>query len=271
MKSLETAIAVLKQFTQAKGDLSVAEIAAATGLNRSHLSKILSEFRDGGLLVQDAVTRRYGVGVGLFELGVKYANGSEVARNALPVMRELVDRCRHSATLSILNDDHVLHLMAVEGPLYLDGRWRVGGWLPIHATSAGKVLIAWLDHAELAALLKRITLHRITPLTVTDPKLLRRQLEEIRASGIALTRGESAPGLAALAVPIFDSADRVHAALGLVIPDQLFDAADVNRLRADLVRAARALSLKLGATTYPFGGDELALPPRTGRMRAKLA
>jgi IclR family acetate operon transcriptional repressor len=99
-----------------------------------------------------------------------------------------------------------------------------------------------------------VTLDPITPLTITDPAGFREQLDEVRASGIAMTRGESAPGLAALAVPVFDDRDEVAAALGLVIPDQIFDNVNVAELRTWLFDAARGLSLKLGASTYPFGG-----------------
>jgi len=272
MKSLKTAIDVLKVFSNADGDLSVADITALSGLRRSHVSKILGAFRDGGLLTQDANTRRYSTGVDLFELGVRYVNAQQIARDALPIMRQLVDRCRHSATLSVLHEDHALHLLAVEGPLYLDGRWRVGNRLPLHATSAGQTLLAWADGERLEEMLSRIILNRITPRTITDLKRLRKVLREVRASGIAVTRGQSVPGLAAMAVPVFDARNVVTAALGIIVPDQLFDGSDLAELQASLIDAARALSLRLAAPTYPFGGEEVAHAEasRSGSRRARV-
>lgn len=255
MKSLEIGIGVLKTFIGAASDLSVTEVVAATGLKKSHVSKILSAYREAGFLVQDPMTRRYSVGIEAFELGAHYAARQPMAREALPLMRQLVDQCGHSATLSILHHDHVLHLMAVEGPLYIDGRWRVGSRLPIHATASGKVLVAWLDAEHRDSLLDAVKLDAITPLTITDPIPLKAQLSKVHASGLAVTRGESAPGLAAMAVPIFDGGDHVAAALGLVIPDQIFANVDVLELKDRLFDVARSLSLKLGASTYPFGGE----------------
>lgn len=254
MKSLETALGVLKVFVDADGELSVQDIVEKVGLKKSHVSKILSTLRQAGMLEQNPKTRHYSVGVEAFELGTRYLVRQQLARDALPIMRQLVDRCGHSATLSIRRGGHVLHLMAVEGPLYIDGRWRVGNRLPIHATSAGRVLLAWMEEDEAKVLLAQLDLDPITPQTITDADALLERIAETRKSGLAITRGESAPGLAAIAVPVFDAEDKVDAALGLVIPDQHFDDADQVALQEELFGAARRLSLKLGAAAYPFGG-----------------
>lgn len=254
MKSLETALDVLKIFIDAESALSVAEVVELVGLNKSHTSKILSSLRSAGMLEQDSKSRRYSVGVEAFELGTRYLMRQQLARDALPIMRQMVDTCGHSSTLSIQRGGHVLHIMAVEGPLYIDGRWRVGNRLPLHATSAGRVLLAWTPEAELQGNISDLELVPITPQTITDPSVLFERIKATRHSGVAITRGESAPGLAAMAVPVFDSGDQVEAALGLVIPDQMFDDADQIALLEGLFESARSLSLKLGAAAYPFGG-----------------
>lgn len=254
LKSLETAMGVLATFIQSNATRSVTEIVAETGLKKSHVSKILKTFREADLLEQDPVTMRYGVGMGLFVLGSRFAARQVMAREALPIMRQLVDDTSHSATLSILYETSIMHLMAVEGPLYLDGRWRVGTLRPIHATAAGKVLLANMQPPAREDLLARVTLKAFTPLTITDPAILSAQLGHIGKAGFALTRGESAPGLSAISVPIFAENSKVVSALSILMPDQLFDEEKIAALRERMFAAARSLSLKLGAPTYPFGG-----------------
>lgn len=258
MKSLETALNVLKVFIDADGDLSVNEVVELVDLNKSHVSKILSTLRNAGMVEQDPVTRRYSVGVEAFELGTRYIVRSQEARDALPVMRQLVTACGHSATLSILRGTHVLHIMAVEGPHYIDGRWRVGSRLPVHGTSAGQVLLAWQPEARRTSLLETLDLRPLTEKTITRRGRLATVLDDIRSTGCAVTRGESAPGLAALAVPVFDARNEVLLALGVVLPDPLFETVDLDQLREHLFDASRTLSLKRGAPDFPFGSGGAA-------------
>ncbi|MEQ8895640.1 MAG: IclR family transcriptional regulator [Roseovarius sp.] len=253
MKSLETALNVLKVFIEADSDLSVNEVVDLVELKKSHVSKILSTLRNAGMVEQDPVTRRYSVGVEAFELGTRYIVRSQEARDALPVMRQLVNDCGHSATLSILRGTHVLHIMAVEGPHYIDGRWRVGSRLPVHGTSAGQILLAWQSDASRDGLLDELDLRPLTEKTITRREQLETVLADVRRTGHSVTRGESAPGLAALAVPVFDARNEVPLALGVVLPDQLFESVDLDQLREHLFDASRTLSLKLGAPDFPFG------------------
>jgi IclR family acetate operon transcriptional repressor len=257
MKALESALQVLKLFATEE-TLSVGEIAERTGLQRSNLSKVLADFRNNGFLDQDPVTRRYRVGLAAFELGAFYGKTHPLARDALPFMRELVERCGHTTALSVRSGDTFLHLMAVEGPLYVEGHWRVGNRLAYHATSAGKVLLAGMADDKIDGLLKRQPPWPVTSDTVTDPGKLKAQVAEIRRTGVAVSRGESARGLAAAAVPVFDRTDRTAAAIGLIVPDHLFETTRTGELAVLLHDAARRLSVKLGASVYPYGDADAA-------------
>ena len=254
MKTLATALTLLGLFASDRESLSVGEISASTKIAKSKVSKLLAVCRQLGFLEQDAVTRRYKVGIRAFELGSVFPKTSPIAHDALPIMRRIADTSGHSTTLSIMAGDVILHLMAVEGPLYMDGRWRVGNRLAPHATSAGKVLLAALCGADLAAFIHRNPLTRITSSTITSVSRLTAQLEQVRAMGFSITRGESAPGLAAIAVPILGRDDRVVAALGMVIPDHLFHKDESAKWIAILHDGARSLSMKHGASAYPYGG-----------------
>ncbi|WP_322418790.1 IclR family transcriptional regulator [Mesorhizobium huakuii] len=253
MKTLDTALKLLKLFETEEQTLSVTEIAEATALPKSKVSRLLADFRANGFLEQDEQTRRYRVGLAAFELGSNYIKSQPLAHAALPVLRQIVERTGHSTTLSVMRGDLILHILAVEGPHYIDGRWRVGNRLPFHATSAGKVLLAGLTPAGFEAFVANRRLDPITASTVTDPEVFRRQVEETRDSGVSLTRGESAPGLSAIAVPVLGRSNDTVAALGLIIPDRFFAEEKTDTLTALLHEEARTLSIKCGAADYPFG------------------
>jgi IclR family acetate operon transcriptional repressor len=253
MKTVANALGILRLFEAAEKGLSVAEVTAKTGLAKSKVSRLLSVCRDAGFLDQDPSTRRYVVGSAPFKLGAVFAKTHPLTSSALPIMRELVEWCKHTTTLSIMTHDEIVHLLAVEGPMFLDGRWRTGSVMPYWASSAGKIITARLPEKELDALMERRPPYAITPITVTDPAELKRQLKKANKMGFVISRGESVTGLAAIAVPVFGVDDKFVASLGLIIPDHIFDLPNAESLTNGLHRAARRLSIQIGANFYPFG------------------
>src|SRR4051812_10103721 len=108
MKSLGTALRVLMEFTADAPSLGVGELAQRTGLPKGQISKILSTFRQHRILAQDPATRRYSVGSRAFALGSRFVNYHPLAREALVVMRRLVEQTGHSARLSVMDGDRVI-------------------------------------------------------------------------------------------------------------------------------------------------------------------
>ncbi len=253
IKSLATALRLLSRFVAAQGPLGVADLARELGLNKSQVSKILKTFRDYGFIEQDAATQKYSVGLNAFALGNNYVNAYPLSRDALPVMRKLVDETGHSAALSIMRGGDVIHLLAVEGRLFIDGRWRVGRFMPYHSTSAGKLLLAFGPPERVDLLLKTRGLPRMTPNTITDERQFRTALQKARKTGISVSRSETYTASAAIGAPVFDATGQAIAVLGLICPEHLLTRQEEERLVAPLQRAARELSFKMGVDTYPFG------------------
>lgn len=253
IKSLSTALRLLLRFVAAQGPLGVGELAQQIGLHKSQVSKILKTFRDYDFLEQDAATQKYSVGLNAFALGNNYVNAYPLSRDALPVMRKLVDETGHTATLSIMHNGNVIHLLAEEGRLFIDGRWRVGRWMPYHATAAGKLLLAFGPPERIDLLLKTRGLPRITPNTITNERQFRAVLQKARTTGFSVTRSETYAASAAIGAPVFNANGQAIAVLGLICPEHLLTREEEERLIAPLQRAARELSFRMGAATYPFG------------------
>lgn len=253
MKSLASSLRILSEFMTAQGSLSVLELADKLGLHKSQVSKVLKTFREGGFLKQDPDTKRYSVGINAFALGNNFINTYPLSRDALPVMRKLVDETGHSAVVSVLHDSNVIHLFAVEGRLFIDGRWRVGSWMPYHSTSAGRVLLAFGPNETVDYLLRTRGLPRLTSNTIVDPHAFRAAVQKVRKTGIAVTRSETHVGTAAVSVPLFGPDGHAVAALGLICPEHLLTKQEERRLAPALQKAAREISVRLGANVYPFG------------------
>jgi DNA-binding IclR family transcriptional regulator len=250
MQSLKTGLRILNEFSRASGELKVTEIANRLGMSKSQVSRMLSTFREEGWVTQNPATRGFSIGVAAYAAGSRFINGNRLTREALPVMRGVVDRCGFTCTLSILDGSAPLYLLGLDGPISADFASRVGSYFPFHSTAPGKLLAAFADEVNQAALL-RTDMTRLTSETITDAATMRKTLRAIRERGVAVSRGERTAGIGAIAVPVFDGA-RSIAALGIAYPQALVPDSKVVDFTALLHARAAALSLRLGAERYPF-------------------
>jgi IclR family pca regulon transcriptional regulator len=254
MKSLATALKVLCLFGGAQTSWTVTGIARETGLNKSQVSKILSQFRNSGLLQRDPISREYLVAPFAVALAGNFVKSSALCREALGPMRHIVNDIDQTATLCIMVGEEVMYVSSVEGIEFIDHGWRVGGWIPFHCTAAGKVLVSALPESEVDLLIEKFGLPRHTPHTICSVRQLKRQLKEIARSGVAITHSEGTAGLGAIAVPILGADQKTIAALGTVYAEHRIGAEQEVAFTRRLHQAAQQLSYKLGARIYPYGG-----------------
>lgn len=266
MKSVRTALRLLMEFTSEQPRFGVAELAQKTGLSKSHVSKLLAAFVEAGLLAQDAGTREFSVALPAFLLGARFVNYDRLSSESMPVMRELTERTGHSTRLSVLHGDDAVYLFGMEGPLFIDTGWRAGTRLPLHATTAGRILLAFMDAQHVEALIARMELTRLTRNTLTDRAMLKRALARIHAQGYDLQLGETTEGLGTLGVPIFGQAEDALGVLSIAFPVHLFPSDGVERFLPQLHQSARTLSLRMGSAVYPFGGSPAAYAPTSAAV-----
>ena len=95
---------------------------------------------------------------------------------------------------------------------------HLGNRLPAHATSAGKILISYLDLEEQKKWLEKYPLKRLTKFSCTDNTIFLKILEEIKEQDWCYSSEEHELGVHALAVPIHGPKGNVIAALNIVSP-----------------------------------------------------
>ncbi len=121
-------------------------------------------------------------------------------QEARPLCKQLAAATGETVNLATLSGNSALYLDQVAGPSALQPHNWVGQHIPLHATSNGKVLMAWLPDAELSDLLGRLPAY--TGSTITSKAALRKQLEDVRESGYAVAVDELEVGLTAIAAPV---------------------------------------------------------------------
>jgi DNA-binding IclR family transcriptional regulator len=187
IQAVDRAVVLLKAVANSTTPPTALELAQATGINRSTAWRLLRTLEYHGLLDRDAITQRYTMGCGAIPIAAAVTDDALV-RRARPLLEDLAMRVGESVTLAVAKRFNLVYVDQVDPPDVIVPSW-VNLPLPLHATSGGKIFLAWLRADERAAILPR-ELPRYTDRTITDHEELRRELETARQAGYALCNCE---------------------------------------------------------------------------------
>jgi DNA-binding IclR family transcriptional regulator len=130
---------------------------------------------------------------------------------------------------------------------YLQLEREVGESEPLHCTSLGKILLAFLDEQDRTAILDRISLDRFTEYTITDRSAFEREIETARARGYAVDNRELALELRCIAVPIQRSDRELVSAISISGPSDRILESDIEPLLESLIATAATIGGTLDA------------------------
>jgi DNA-binding IclR family transcriptional regulator len=231
---------VLQAFTAETPRLTQGELAAALGITRSAVFRVVHTLTELGFLMHDPATGRYALGPALLRLGHGVLPARDVLGVATPALEALRDATGWSAHLGVLEGAEVVYLLRLPARRGLRGIVHVGSRLPAHATAMGRVLLAGLEEDALIALI------RDAPGRLAPPPGAVKRARVDRARGHVLHLGEFEAGIASIAAPLRDAAGRVVAAVNLTAP--LAEAPEARRraARDGLIETAGAISSSLG-------------------------
>jgi IclR family transcriptional regulator, KDG regulon repressor len=243
---LDRALRALETLADAPGGLGVTELGRRLGVDKSTAHRLLATFVHRGYVRVDPRTQRYLLGIRLVGLGASAWRGVDLAETARPVLETLRDESGEAAHLAVLMDGEAVFLAKASAPGALTVNVGVGSRAPVHCTSLGKALLAWLAEPELHALLSESTFPRFTARTITDAEDLTRHLKLVRERGWALDDEERDVGLRCLAAPVRDAGELVIAAVGISGPAARVTLDRVDALAEQVVAAALAVSAGIG-------------------------
>lgn len=240
---LERAVRILEVFGPERPAVSVTELARDAGLPLSTASRLIDDMVGLRLLRRDNA-RRVRIGVRLWELASRASPTRGLRDAALPVMEDVHAVVGHHVQLGVREEDEVLFVERLSAPNSVVNVTRIAGRLPLHASSSGLVLLA---HAPVPMQDRILAGARtaLTDRTITDAGRLRTFLAEVRHTGVAFCPGFIHADATGIAVPLRDPADRVVAALSVIVPNDEQAILHVPVLQA----AARGVRRALGRPT----------------------
>ena len=256
--ALRRGLSILDTFSGHHGDLGVNEIARLVGMHKSTVSRLCATLENAGYLERDASTNRFRLGGRIFQLAGSPSESTDVRVLARPVMLELVESSRETATLGVREGNDIVTIDVVDGLNYMRMATRVGMRTQLHASAVAKAILAWMPEAEVDELIADWPMLPLTPNTVTDATGLKAQLADVRDRGFALDMEELEIGLRCVAAPIRDPEGRVVAGISISGPRHHMTEAAMQRFGPLVKTAGEKISARLG--TPPAAAPKVEEP-----------
>jgi IclR family acetate operon transcriptional repressor len=240
IEASQRAVAILDALAAA-GEVGTNELGRLTGLPASTVSRQLGTLAATGLVEQDPASGRYLLGIKVVRLANAVLARLDVRRVARPHLEDLVRITGETATLHIPGEDDAVTVDVVPSAHFIQHVTQLGRPSIAHASSAGKVMLAFTDRP-----LPRGPLRAYTPMTITSRPALAEEVERVRRQGYAEAFEEREPGLAAVAAPVRSSTGALAAIVALQGPTSRFGKAKARAAVPRLLEHAQAISMLLG-------------------------
>lgn len=245
VQSVDRAITVLEILAR-RGSAGVSEVALDIGVHKSTAFRLLSALENRGLVQQASDRGKYQLGFGILRLASAIPGGLDVVQQARPTLEDLAADFGETVNLAVIRAHFAVNLAQVRGPAAVSAQNWIGELTPLHATSSGKILLAYHDRITQQSLLDEAGLTRYTEHTITSRERFQQQLDAARADGYARTLEEYEIGLNAIATAVRDHGGHVVAAVSVSGPAFRLDQKRMDAIRANLMAASARISSALG-------------------------
>lgn len=215
VKSLKKALNIMEFISETNNSPSIAQIASHLEINRTTAYRLVHTLYSQGYLKKDGDTKGYQIGLKLLPFAARLLDNDNLRKESLPYLQELAQKSGERVNLGILFQGEVIYLAGVEKPSLPMVYTRFGKKAPVHCSSLGKIILAYLPEEETACILKQKPLIKLTENTITDPRVFKKHLAEIRSQGYAVDRGEHIPGSYCISAIIRDATGRGIASISI--------------------------------------------------------
>jgi IclR family transcriptional regulator, KDG regulon repressor len=243
---------ILGLFAVDRMRLGITEISEALGLHRATVQGLVRTLAQEGFLQQDKETRKYELGLKVFELGTIRARGLEINHKSSAPAYQLAKKIHRLVRIGILDDTSVLVTLDVYPravPLFSH---QLAARAPLYCTGLGKAMLAFFPEEQINTYFRRVELKAYTGNTITDKARLLEELEGTRKRGYSLNREEHVWARASIGAPIFGGEGQPNAAICVIVEPSCLNSAQVEGLAADVMTTAHDISRLLGFSPKPM-------------------
>jgi DNA-binding IclR family transcriptional regulator len=248
VQALDRAFAVLDLLGESETPLGLAQVAASLKLHKSTAHRFLMVL-ERHRMVERTTGGRFRLGLRLFDFGNRAIEQYDLRERAQPHLRRLVAETEETAHLCILEQAHVIYIDKIEPARSVRMITRIGQSNPVHCTSVGKAMLAFLPEERIADIIRRLRFERCTNRTIATAEALRTEIEKTRRRGYAVDDEELEEGLRCIAVPVLDAQRFPVAAVSVSGPSFRVTAQKLPAIANQLLQCVRGISTDMGFTS----------------------
>lgn len=245
LSSVQNALRILDCFTIEQTEKRVTQIANELDIGKSTVSRLLKTLSSVGYVKKDEETQKYSLGTKVLTLYSALMSNMEVVKEARTTLEQLAHETSESVQVAEIEGSNVIYIDQIKSSFPIQIFAHIGRINPIHCTSSGKLLLAFQDDNTIEDILKN-DLIQYTQYTVTNPEILKKELQEIRDLGYCYLENEYIDGIVSISAPIRDYNKNIIAAVSLVGPIQRINQTKSKIFINKVVEAAKNISLKMG-------------------------
>jgi IclR family KDG regulon transcriptional repressor len=245
--AVEKALRILMAFLPHNEKTAALSLSKKLGLHPSTTTRLLKVLKKHGFVEQDPESKKYSLGrSNLFLAQAVFESlNTDLVSIARPFIDNLRDKINESVGLEVWVGDATILAYAAPGPQLLQISTTLGARMPVHVAAGARAIMAHLPPEVVDDLLDG-ELRRFTPKTITDPKAIKRKLQEIKRKGISLEQGELDEDVHIMAAPVFDHRKSPVAAVVIGVPAYRMK----THMRGDMVTLLKETAEKISARLY---------------------
>jgi DNA-binding IclR family transcriptional regulator len=238
IQSIEVGGRLLQALARHGRPMALKDIAAAAGMPPAKAHPYLVSFGKLGLIVQDIGNGRYGLGPLALQIGLISLQQVDPLRLATEQLPALAQALGQTVGITVWGEQGATVVRTEEAPSPVHVTMRHGAVMSLTGTASGRLFAAWLPRERVRAVAGRARFDRH----------FETELAAIRASGISHVVDLAVPGVSGLAAPVFDAGGQLVLALTAIGATAAFDARPQGSAAQTLLRCARELTRRLGAS-----------------------
>ncbi len=250
--SLEKAFKVLHAFDGPKRHMTLADIARATGLDRSSTQRLVHTLEELGYVKRITETRNYGLASKLLQLSYNYIRANELIDKASPYLLDISRTVGETTNLHELDGTDIVFLARFPGQHLVNIDIAVGSRLPAFFTASGTAILSRLPEARRREILSQSDLRPITPHTVIDPQQLLDRVQKAAERGYAIVKNETVLGDISVAAAVADHRGNTVSAINIAVPTTRWTMERVESELAQHVQVAATSISKSKFGHYPL-------------------
>jgi DNA-binding IclR family transcriptional regulator len=249
------ALKTLETISHGNRGLTNADLTRRLDVPPSSMSYLLRILEENGYVRRHPQNGRYRLGYKLLTLAKDLVASSDLRDLAIPFMKDFITGTGLTCLLAVLEHDETVFLESMIGRRYFKvrksrgvGRWRaVKERLPLHATSTGKVFLAWQPKTQLESFLRKSSLTQYTSKTIANATRLLAEIQDVRERGYAVNKEEHILGYCCMSAPIFAVDGSVPAVISASGTIRELDYSQLEEIAVMLKQKAHQISTQLSS------------------------